>query len=285
MKKFSSILILITLFCITTVQAQKFGVRAGLNYNTILGPTEKSETLTYNNGFHFGINYSYLVSEWFAVRAELGYIQNGYRTKYDGQGFYIIRSAETTTFEKGKLELDIQNSLGYISLPVVATVKLTNKIEINGGVYLNVLASPIGQGLLRFSSNDNPDKITFRQSLVYDYATDRIGHVEGGRRGEGIGVYVDDKVVTLYQSAGAYYQYATNRGKMINAVDFGVTAGIDYFINKGFYLGLSVDYGFGDITNDDVDHRRAELSEDNKFIFDKHHDANFGAKLSVGFRF
>lgn len=285
MKKYRIILTILTVLSVSVLHAQKFGVRAGLNFNTIKGPTEASEKLEYNSGFHFGINYSYLFTDIFSVRAEIGYIQNGYKQQYNGKSFYIIRTKDNTTFEKGDLQLELKNSLGYVSIPVVANLKVSNKIEVHGGIYFNILASPIAQGKLRFESYENAEGIAFRQSLTYNYSTDKIGYAKGGNLGEGIGIYVDEKVVTLPQFAGAYYQYAEDLGKLIRGVDFGITGGLDYFINKGFYIGLSVDYGLTDITNDKANYRLSELSESNEFIFDKHHDPNFGAKVSIGFRF
>lgn len=286
--KFTKILVVIaTLFiCTFSAEAQKFGVRVGLNYNTIMGPTIANQTHGYSNGFHFGINYSYLFTDRFSLRAEIGYVQNGYKEKYNGDGFYIIRTSDKTVFEKGKLDVNLRNSNGYISIPIVANIKVSNKFEVNAGVYSNILISPIGQGILRFESHDRPEKIVFRQSLSYNYLSDKIGYQKGGVPGEGIAIFSDDdEIVRLPQTAGAYYQYAEDLGSYMNRFDFGITGGVEYFVTRGFFVGINANYGFLDITNDAVDYRRSSLDENNEFIFDKEYDHNFGVQASIGFRF
>lgn len=264
--------------------AQTFGVRAGLNQSTLLGPSLGAEDYSFSTGFHFGISYSYNFSDVLALRSEIAYIQNGFNYNYEGDGFFILRTAETTVYEKGSVELNIDNSLGYISLPVVLNAKINRKWQVNGGVYMNFLVSPIGQGQLRFVSHENPEDIVFRQQQDYQYFNDEA---RGGTNGRltPIGVIVDGEVVNINRFAGAYYQHGEKNGNLINGFDFGLTAGIDYFINKGFYIGLSFDYGLLDVTNNNVDYQRDALNDDNTLNFSDDRDTHLGLKASIGFRF
>lgn len=279
------VFIYIFLFCVAgAAHAQTFGVRAGLNQSTLLGPTIDEETYGFSTGFHFGISYAYNFSDIVSLRGEIAYIQNGYEYNYNGDGFFIIRTAENTVYEKGTVELNLENSLGYISLPIVVNAKLNRKWQVNGGVYFNYLVSPVGQGQLRFVSAENPEDIVFRQRQDYQYYSDEAREGRNDLLGP-IGVIVDGEVVNISRYAGAYYQHGEKSGNLINSVDVGLTAGIDYFINKGFYIGLSVDYGLPDITNNDMDFERNALNEDNTFRFSDDSDTHLGLKASIGFRF
>ena len=70
-----------------------------------------------------------------------------------------------------------------------------------------------------------------------------------------------------------------------NFLDFGLTAGFHYFLNKGFFVGLTFDYGIPDLTNNDVDFSLKELNPDNSFKFSDDKDSHFGIQASFGFRF
>lgn len=275
--------ILLFIGAINIGQSQTFGVRAGINYNTLNGPTIPGESNGFSNGFHFGMSYGYHISDLITLRFEVAYIQNGGSYKYKGDSFYIVRTSDETVYEKGSIDMKLDNSLGYLSLPVVVSGKIGDKWEINGGAYMNFLVSPIGNGELLFSSYDRPDKFQFIQSMDYRYNEDVI---LGGRSGR-IDPIVDigDQKISLYKFAGAYHQYAEKDGNLFNGFDAGLTAGIDYFINRGFYIGFSADYGLIDLTNNKVDYYRDALNEDNSFRFSDDKDTNLGLKVSIGFRF
>lgn len=263
--------------------AQSFGVRAGLNYSTLNGPKLAGESYDLSSGFHFGINYTYHFSDVFGLRAEIGYTQNGNKYAYEGESFYIVRTTSSTTFEKGNLQYNIDNSLGYLGIPVVLDVKLTPKWSVHAGLYANFLMSPVGKGELRFESASRPEDFTFRQALDYQYSKDRV---QGGRNGTiNPKVRIGDDLITLNRFAGAYNQYAEKDGNLFNGFDGGITAGVDYFINKGFFIGLSGDLGLVDLTNNEVDFQRDALDENNTFRFSDDRDTHIGLKLSIGFRF
>ena len=84
----------------------------------------------------------------------------------------------------------------------------------------------------------------FKQSLIHNYNKDEAGGIATNSAGPS--VYVDGKVVTLAKDAGAYYNYLGTEkdGNLYKTYDFGLTGGVSYFINKGFYIGLKYDYGF-----------------------------------------
>ncbi|MBK7634687.1 MAG: hypothetical protein IPJ13_10625 [Saprospiraceae bacterium] len=93
--------------------------------------------------------------------------------------------------------------------------------------------------------------------------------------------------MTLARDAGAYYNYASTEmdGKLYNRWDFGLTGGISYFINKGFYFGLKYDFGLMDITNNKMDFLRKKQTKLRAKVLSNHFDRNVGFQASFGFRF
>ncbi len=277
---------------IQTVDAQTFGVKAGLNYSTFLGPTQNQERVSENygfsNGFHFGLSYSYDFTDLFSLRTELFYIQNGSTYSYQGDSYYIIRQSEKTTFERGDLEFyDLNISNAYISIPVMANYRINNRWEVFGGAYFNMSIGPTARGQMKFVSFDRPDEIRFIQSLDFRYGNDEIDEINGRSAGQltEIGILVDGEIVILPRFAGAYTQQGEKTGNKINFLDYGLTFGAHYFLNKGFFVGLTLDYGIPDITNNDVDINLTELNSDSSFIFSDDKDTHLGIKASFGFRF
>lgn len=290
MRLYNVLLVVVFAFAIQMVSAQTFGVRAGLNYSTFLGPTETGveESYGYSNGFHFGLSYSYDFTDLFSVRSEVVYIQNGSTYDYKGDSYYIIRQTDKTTFEKGTLEFyELNISNAYISIPIVANYRIGKKWEVYGGGYFNMLIGPTGRGQMKFLSNERPDEIRFIRSLDFRYNSDELSEITGRTAGPltEIGILVDGDVVTLPKFAGAYTRQGEKTGNKFRFLDFGLRAGANYFLNKGFFVGFSVEYGFPDLTNNDVDISLKELNPDSSFIFSEDKDTHFGIQASFGFRF
>lgn len=268
-----------------TISAQSFGIRAGLNYTKFSGPLEQGvkEKFTLANGFHFGVNYAYKVADVFSVKGELLYTQIGSKYTFDGDSYYKIPFGTGFSFEKGKSTIEMKVSNAYICIPVTFQWQATKKIEIFAGAYASILIGPKGSGTIYFEQSDS---LFFKQSLIHNYSKD----VAGGLASSTIGpsVWVDGKVVTLGRDAGAYYNYLSTEkeGNLYNRFDYGITGGFNYFINKGFYVGLRYDFGLTDVTNDKVDFLRTKFDEENNLdIKSNHFDRNVGFEVSFGFRF
>ncbi len=275
------------LFCLTTLgYSQSIGIRAGLNWSKFDGPLENGESYDYNQGFHFGINYGYRFTNKFMVRAELLYIQIGSKNKYFGDSYYkIYPPNKTTVYEKGNLDLKLDISNAYINIPLVAAYQINSKFEIFGGASVNFLVNPVGRGQLRFESFENADGIVFRQSLDYQYYNDNAQ--EGRAANTNIAILVDDERVDLPRYAGAYYQYSEvqKTGSLFNWFDASLVGGLNFFFNRGFYTGITLNYGLTDVTNNEMDVSRSALADDNKFIYRDDRDINLSAQISLGFRF
>lgn len=268
-------------------QDYNIGIRSGLNYSTFMGEKEEGESGGFSNGFHFGINFSWNFTDEFAVRSELLYTQNGHKQKYEGDSYYILRSTSGNYFDEGraKMELDISNA--YVGLPVTAHYKLTDKWEVHGGAYINFLVGPKAAGVLEYFSNAT-DSIQFRQSLDHSYNKDRAGEFEPLGGSTTVAIPPNAELFSVPRVANAYYLYGSEEaieGRKFSVVDFGLIAGVSYYINKGFYMSGRVSYGLSDITKEPLDISLKSLDDDNNFITRDDKDTHLGIEISLGFKF
>jgi hypothetical protein len=268
------------------LSGQSFGIRAGLNYTKFSGPLEDgvNEAYSLSNGFHFGVNYAYKFADKFSIKGEALYTQVGTKYNYNGSSFYKIPIGSAFVFEKGNSTIEMKVSNAYVCIPLTVQWQISKKIELSAGVYASILIGPKGSGTIYFEKNK--DSLYFKQSLIHNYSSDVAGGVATSTIGPS--VFVDGKVVTLARDAGAYYNYLSTEkeGNLYKPYDFGLTGGINYFINKGFYVGLRYDFGLVDITNNKVDYLRKTYDEENqKFKFSNQFDRNVGIQISFGFRF
>lgn len=269
--------------------AQSFGIRAGLNYTKFSGPLEQgvNESFGIANGFHFGINYAYKFTEDISLKGEIVYTQIGSKYNYEGESFYKVPLGNAFIYEKGNSIVDMKVSNAYITVPITLQWQASKKFEFNAGVYVSYLIGPRGTGTIRFTSTSHPDSLFFKQSLIHNYNSDAAGGIATNTPGPAV-FLEDGTIVTLARDAGAYYNYLSTEkeGNLYKRYDFGLTGGLSYFINKGFYFGLRYNIGLVDITNNLVDYERKNYDEvNNKFILSTDFDRNVGLEASFGFRF
>jgi hypothetical protein len=280
--------ILLLLLSVTTysfAQEYNIGVRAGQNYSTIRGTAETNEEIGVSGGFHFGINFSYNFTDNFSLRTELLYIQNGYKQDFNGPSYYMIRkNTGGVVFEQGTREQTMEISNAYLMIPITGNIRLTRKWEAFGGVYLGMLIGPTGRGRLSFESTDNPDDIFFSQSLDYKFYGDKAGEIITVGQRPAI-ILVEGEDVVIPKVVGAYYQYLEKPGNLYNFLDAGISAGMSYYFNRGFYISAKIDYGLLDITNDKVDRSLETLNVDNSLKFRSDKDKHIGIQASFGFKF
>ncbi len=288
MKKLIIIAITSVLFIsVNQAQSYKIGVKAGLNYFQMNGPLETSgnEEYSLSSGFHFGINFTYYVSDFVGFRGELLYNQKGSRQTFNGDSYSIIKIGTENLYLEGNRDYKMEYSLSYLSLPLVAVVNPTSKIELFGGINLDFLIGPVGSGSYVYT---NDDGVLFERSLQHRYNNDVAGEFNSRleQQGSFIVIDIDDELITARKSIGAYYYYDDEvTGSRFNWFDVGLTAGFAYYINKGLYLGGQFTYGLLDLTQEQYDVSLAELNPDGSFITRDDKDTQFGAQFSLGFRF
>jgi hypothetical protein len=264
---------------------QSIGIRAGLNFSNFNGPTEEFESYGIASGFHFGFSYGYRFTSQFMLSGELLYNQIGTKHNYDGEGVYFFRMPDFIV-ERGQLNINKEITMSYVALPIIASYKLGKKIEFLGGISPAILLSPSANGLLQFISTERPEENYFRQTLDYNYSSDRV---RGARElpGRNPVIFAPDlTLVSIPGAAGAYYQYDDKPGNKMNWFDITLVGGLNYFINKGLFIGVRVERGLIDVIRNDM-HRsyRNYNTENNSMIMRNTKEYNFGFQTSVGFRF
>ena len=263
---------------------QSIGVRAGWNFNTISGPLEANESYGYTNGIHFGINYGYKLSHTFMIRGELLYNQTGGRQKFDGSSYYLIYTPEKTVYEKGRRILDLEITTSYISLPITAVFQPWKKVELFAGISPNFLVNPTGRGTVRFYSSEHPTEIIFKQSLDYNFYKDLALAASTTNTGFAK-IIVDGEIVNVPKIVGAYYQNDLKPADRINWFNLSAVGGINYFLNKGFFIGGRFEYGLLDATDNSIDYSLEKFNDDFSINKRADKDIQITFQASLGFRF
>jgi hypothetical protein len=286
-----ALLVVIVMASLTAnAQDYKFGIRAGLNGSTFRGETlnleNAQENFGFSTGFHFGITWDYQFTDIIGFKTELLYIQNGASYSYDGDGYYkIYLEDDITRVERGLVDQDLDISNAYITIPAMISAQLGKRWEVYGGAYASLLVQPTGRGTFDFTSFDNAEGIRFTQSLDYNYRSD----IPGGFNTSisPIVLIVDGETTSIAKVAGGYYQFTEDEktNKAINRFDVGLIGGFNYFINKGFYIGLRGQLGFLDITDNSVDRVLNDLNPDDSIIVSDDRDLHLGIQASFGFKF
>ncbi len=277
------------MFVIPTIgmsQGQKIGVRAGLNYSWFSGPLEVNEDYSRSNGFHFGLNYSYYFNDYIGLRLELLYTQKGTKQTYLGDTYAVIRRLSERIYDNGFTDYELDVSNAYLSIPIIASLQLTKKIEIFGGVSVDFLIGPTGRGRVDYISNTDPDGIFYIQSFEHNYNSDLAAQASQ-LSGEIIALIVEGERLDIPRIVGAYYNLndVEKDGNRFRRTDFSLEAGLNYFLNTGFFIGGSFSYGLVDLTRSEVDVALGELNSDNSYIFRDDYDRQLSLNFSIGFRF
>ena len=280
------LLVIVLLLCPLSMMGQqtKVGVRAGLDFVSVIGPQEANETNPFSTGFHFGINVSRYLSNNFGIRAELVYQQKGFRKEYNGTGYYPIMFDGSLYFEEGNLDYVLEVSNAYVSLPLTVHIQPIRQLEFFAGISANFLINPVGSGRVDYTSNVNPERFFFRQTLGYSYNSDTAG----SRNTATIDpvVFIGEDLVTVPGSVGAYYLF-DNADKLFSFRRFDVSAvlGTQIYVNKSFYIGIRGEYGLTDLTIDDYDVSLENTSPTGGLQLNADKDHQLAIELSVGFRF
>lgn len=277
-------------------QEYNIGIRAGLNFGEYLGPQIPDiEKFSLNNGFHFGINFSYNITDFLALRAEILYNQNGTKYSYEGDGWYFFRDVGEIVRDKSRIDLDI--STGGVALPITAHLATLEKFEFYGGAYVNFIFSSIGTGKWIFGPDDEFVDHSFEQGQFHNYRTDESGVATTSFFSQDlIQVRANGVASNVEPTVGAYYLFNSVfddisigpnplNGNRLRSLDYGLILGFNYYLNRGLYLGLRGEYGLRDMTNNRVDYSYQEINDDLTFVFQEDFDRTLNFALSLGFKF
>jgi hypothetical protein len=284
---------MLTLANIANAQDFSFGFKTGLNFNQFKGDAEEgtnvSETFDRNVGFHFGATFAWEMTDLMGLRGELMYSQKGSRRSFKGDSYYNFLTADneivhTTGFRTQ--ELNVNNS--YIDLPILFYVKPVSKIEIYGGVSVGVMVTSTGFGNIRMSElkDDNgapTDPNTINHELDFNFIANEPGERRFGDLASTI--KIKNENVPYPQTAGAYYDFLEDRGRLYRGFDYGLVGGVSFYLSRTLYVSGRINYGLRDLTNSKADVSLSALGENNAFIERDDDDRNVSIQASVGFSF
>ena len=287
-----SIVLLFALLGCFQLTAQEFsgGFRAGINFATINGPSEVSnsgsdlEEYKFTNGFHVGASANYFFNDYFGLRAELLYSQKGTDYNYNGESFWILYTADDQPiYATGSRNTSLSITNSYIDIPFMAVGRF-GRIELSGGLNLGILVSSRGSGELSFSGQTAAGSTVdpFTIALEFNYFDDAfqrtdINEVEIRD--------IDGKTVEIPKTLGANFQELEGDQRLFNTIDLGLIGGLAFYLNQGLYVGLRVNYGLSDLTKTERDPSRRSLDDANNLIFRDDDDRNLNLQASVGFSF
>jgi hypothetical protein len=138
MKKICITFCLIVFASITTqAQIVKFGIKGGINYANQTGTDITVNSLNYTSeaitNYHFGLVAEVPLGNTFAIQPELLYSTVGANYKQSGMMSYYAGTSSIIT--------DINNKLGYITIPLLAKINLNKTFSIDLGPQASFLLS------------------------------------------------------------------------------------------------------------------------------------------------
>ena len=272
--------------------AQEFsgGFRAGINFATIDGPLEVSdsgsdlEEYKMSTGFHVGATANLKFNDYFGLRAELLYSQKGADYNYNGQSFWILYTEDDQPiYATGDRNTTLSITNSYIDIPFMAVGRY-GRVEISGGASLGFLVSSRGSGELTFSGQTAAGSTVDPFTVVLDFSyfddTFRRTDIDDVEIRD-----IDGKTVKIPKTLTTNFQELEGKQDLFKTIDLGLIGGLAFYLNQGLYVGLRVNYGLSDLTKTEQDPSRKELNEDNNLIFRDDKDHNLTLQASVGFSF
>ncbi len=282
---------LLTLFIGTSAQAQlRYGFKTGLNFSRMNGPSETNaagaelESWKTITAFHIGLSVGYAFTDAFGVRGELIYTKKGAKYTFEGDSYRIFRYDGGSTMSTGNSRYLINLTNAYIDIPVVAYGRWKD-FEVLGGAYAGFLVQSIGEGSLSYTNgrtsglgNSIPN---LEFNLDHNYRKDEPGLGVGT---ETVLAQVDARVIEMPKTLGAYYDYPEDKGNLFNSLDYGLVAGVSYYMSSSLFIGFRVQYGLADVTNNNADLTKS-VTDNGNLIFRDDKDQNVTMQVSVGFSF
>lgn len=263
-----------------------FGFKAGLNFSKIDGPSEMDgngnslEQHDLNRGFQFGPIFNLKFNDIFGVRAELLYSQKGTDYSYDGQSFWVFYPEVGDPFyhSGGNRVTRLFVSNSYLDLPLTAVLRW-GRLEVSAGVNAALLLTSKASGEVTYTG---PNIDPFTIVMEYNYGQDEPT-IDPGLNP--MVKNVTGQTMLIPNEVGAYYGAFGRDDKLYNAFDFGLNAGLSFYLSKGLFVGVRMNYGVMDVTKEEQDFNSTRLSVDNQFISNNDTDKNISFQTSVGFSF
>lgn len=284
------ILVLMLSIGFTTGKAQDVSAafKAGLNLSRFSGPFEMDsnnqelEKFSFATGFHLAGGVNVRFTDLFGMRAELMYSQKGVEYTFDGESYWIFYPSDgSEIYSTGTRSRVLSITNTYFDLPVVGYIRY-GRIELSAGASIGALISSRGQGEVIYSGQTVGGEAIdpFTIALDFNYFKDDVQRTDVG---ESENRLIQGKSVDIPKNVGANYAVFGPEEKLFNTLDIGLVAGAAFFLNDGLYVGIRLNYGLVDVTNEEKDISYVNLDENRDFIPRNDFDRNVSLQISVGF--
>ncbi|MEL6638475.1 MAG: outer membrane beta-barrel protein [Bacteroidota bacterium] len=291
------IFLLALIFCTGSLTAQElsYGFEVGLNFSSIIGPSEADaagndlESFRSATGFHVGGNIRLKFVDRFGMKAEILFSQKGGRHVFDGEAFQVFTTeTEERVLTQGQRRSVVTVTNSYIDIPITGYWRPTSRIELFAGANVAFLVSSTGIGELIYDGQASigGDPIEFIAAQDHNYYNDE-GRLQTSLNEfeEPISFLVNGERVEVPDPLGAYYlDFDEKDGSFYNFFDVGLVAGVHLYFNGSLYFGFRANYGLLDATNNTYDISRTEV-EDLAPLPREDRDVNLSLQGSIGFSF
>lgn len=282
------------ILCSVSLQAQYeeigLGFKAGLNYSKIDGPSElgpngeELESVSFTNGFHIGAIVNIKFTDLVGMRAEFTYSQRGTEHEYNGPSYFILgRNTVQNATILGNRTQTTKVTNAYIDIPLTAYYKI-GYFEISGGLNSSLLVGSTGGGNITFDGvspvTGNP-LAPFDVTLNHNYKKDEAG----GASPDVKQVSIDGQNYNVPEFTGAYYDFETKDKNLYKTLDFGLVAGLSYFLNDNLFVSGRYIHGLTDVDRNEYDISLKSLQPNGDAIARADKNTSRSIQFSVGFSF
>lgn len=261
------------------------GFKAGLNFSKFDGPSETGpngeslESFSTSSGFHIGGIVNIKFTDLIGLRTEFTYSQRGTKYDYEGPSYYTLGKntlRELLIMGTRKQTMKVTNA--YIDIPLMAYYRI-GYFELSGGLNSSLLVASTGGGSIEFNGTQ-PVTSPFSVTLNHNYKADEAGEASAGLKD----VLVSGQEYTVNESTGAYYDFETKDKNLYRTLDFGIIAGLSYFLNDNLFLSARYIHGLTDVDRNEYDISLQSLQNGN-FVSRADKNTSRSLQFSLGFSF
>jgi hypothetical protein len=266
------------------------GFKAGLNFSRFDGPSETGpngeelESFSVVNGFHIGGIVNIKFTDLVGLRTEFTYTQRGTEYEYNGPSYYTLGKntlQSATIMGTRKQTMKVTNA--YVDIPLMAYYKI-GYFEIFGGLNSSLLAGSTGGGNIEFNGvspvTGNP-VAPFTVTLNHNYKKDEAGQASAALQQ----VSVDGQIYHVPSNTGAYYDFSTRDKNYYRTFDFGLIAGLSYYLNDNLFISGRYIHGLTDVDRNEYDVSLRSLQPNGSPIARADKNTSRSFQFSVGFSF
>lgn len=265
-------------------------LKGGFTFASISGPAEKigntriTENFSYQTGLHASVGFTSMLTRHSGLRLELMFNRRGTNYNFTGQSYWFFETPnheELFSFGTRKTELSITTD--FLEMPLLYFVR-ANRVELSGGVSMGYLIDARGKGKLVYSgiTEGGSTVAPFNIRLDFDYLKDPLEPLPAQIN---LLRSLDGQIVEIPQTIGAYYEASNSEARRFHRFDAQIIAGISFFLSEELFIGLRINYGITDLTNNLQDISMTQVNSDKSLIRRSDYDRNFAFQSSIGLRF